>query len=140
VDLREGQWLAIAGLLQDEQSGSNARVPFLGDVPVLSTFFSNRETTRNETELMVLVSPELIHPLEADEAPTILPGMEVTEPSDGAFFIGGRLEGNPYRHYRSTVAAEYQRQQGDARRAAKRLGCYQYTEGYYVQGTHGFTQ
>jgi pilus assembly protein CpaC len=140
VDLREGQWLAIAGLLQDEQRGSSSRVPFVGDVPVLGTLFSHRTTDRDETELLVLVSPELVHPLEAEEAPPILPGMEVTEPSDSAFFFGGRLEGNPYRHYRSTVAAEYHRQQGDARRATKLQGGYQETETYYVQGGHGFSE
>jgi pilus assembly protein CpaC len=139
VDLREGQWLAIAGLLQDEQAGSNARVPFVGDIPVLGTLFSQRESQRDETELIVLVSPELVHPLEAEEAPSILPGMEVTDPSDAAFFVGGRLEGNPFRHYRSTIAAEYLRQQRDARRETKREVPYQYTEDYFIQGPHGFS-
>ena len=140
VDLREGQWLAIAGLLQDEQTGSNARVPFVGDIPFLGTLFSNRETTRDETELIVLVSPELVRPLEAEEAPNILPGMEVTEPCDFDFFIGGRMEGNSYKHHRSTISAEYYRHQLDSRRLAKRQGHYQQTEGYYVQGEHGFSQ
>ena len=46
VDLREGQWLAIAGLLQDQQSGSKIRVPLIGDIPVVSALFSNRKVSR----------------------------------------------------------------------------------------------
>ena len=69
VELREGQWLAIAGLIQDQQTGSKSGVPWLGDIPYLDFFFSNRSVQRDETELLVLVSPELVHPLEPEEAP-----------------------------------------------------------------------
>ncbi len=140
VDLREGQWLAIAGLLQDQQSGSHIRVPFVGDVPVAGTIFSNREVRREETELLVLVSPELVHPLEAEEAPQILPGMEVTEPGDWAFYVTGRIEGHPDCHYRSTYGPAYKQHLLDARVDAKRHGGYLQAEGYYVQGEHGFSR
>ena len=103
VDLREGQWLAIAGLIQDEQSGSKARVPFVGDIPILDSVFSKKSAKRDETELLILVSPELVHPLSAEETPLILPGMEVTEPSDFHFFVTGDYEGDPNCHHRSTV-------------------------------------
>jgi len=49
VDLREGQWLAIAGLIQDEQQGSKARVPFVGDIPILDAVFSRKIVQRDET-------------------------------------------------------------------------------------------
>jgi len=140
VDLREGQWLAIAGLLQDQQTGSHIRVPFVGDVPVAGTIFSNREVRREETELIVLVSPELVHPLEAEEAPQILPGMEVTEPGDWAFYATGRIEGHPDCHYRSTYGPAYKQQLLDARIEAKRHATYLQCEGYYVQGEHGFSR
>lgn len=78
VDLREGQWLAIAGLIQDEQGGNRSNLPYLGTLPVLGGLFGNQGTSRNETELIVLVSPELIHPMEPDQVPLFLPGMEVT--------------------------------------------------------------
>ena len=87
VDLREGQWLAIAGLIQDEQGGQRTRVPYLGDLPFLGGFFSTQNTSRFETELIVLVSPQLVHPLEEGQLPPLLPGMEVTEPTDDDFFI-----------------------------------------------------
>ncbi|MEE8450934.1 MAG: pilus assembly protein N-terminal domain-containing protein [Thermoguttaceae bacterium] len=140
VDLREGQWLAIAGLLQDQQAGSIVRVPWLGDIPVLGTLFSKREIRREETELLVLVSPELVHPLEAEEAPLILPGMEVTEPGDLDFFVGGRYEGHPNCEHRSTVWPLHQRTMLEARCEAKRQARYQHSENYFIQGAHGFSR
>ncbi len=140
VDLREGQWLAIAGLLQDQQNGSKARLPLAGDIPVLDSVFARKEAKREETELLVLVSPELVHPLAADEAPQVLPGMEVTEPGDIAFFLGGQYEGTPGCEHRSTVWPVLQRQILAAHCAAKRDARYQKCETYYIQGDHGFSQ
>jgi len=140
VDLREGQWLAIAGLLQDQQDGSKVRVPFVGDIPYLDAIFSRKEVRRDETELIVLVSPELVHPLEAEEAPLVLPGMEVTEPTDWGFFFAGRYEGRVNCHHRSTVWPVLQQQIRDARHDAKRQVRYLTSESYYVQGDQGFSQ
>ena len=103
MELREGQWLAIAGLIQDEQTGAKSGVPFLSDIPYLDFFFSNRTVTRDETELLVLVSPELVHPLEPEEAPLVLPGMEVTEPGNWAEFFVGDYEGKTACEHRGTT-------------------------------------
>ena len=89
VDLRVGQWLAIAGLLEDDQQGSKARVPFVGDIPIIGAAFGQTSVARQETELIILVSPELVHPMDARETPLILPGMEIAEPGDTSFFLGG---------------------------------------------------
>ena len=140
VDLREGQWLAIAGLIQDSQNGSKARVPFVGDIPYLDMFFSKRSVKREETELLILVSPELVHPLEPEEAPLILPGMEVTEPTDWGFFLSGRYEGRDNCEFRSTYWPKLQRQWLDARQEAKVSAHFQATEAYYIQGDYGFSQ
>ncbi len=108
VDLREGQWLAIAGLIQDEQGGQRTRLPFLGDLPVLGNLFGSHDTSRTETELIVLVSPELVHPLEAEQVPLILPGMEVTDPTDDDFFFRHQTEGYRGFDHRSTIHPERQ--------------------------------
>ncbi|HTN73728.1 MAG TPA: pilus assembly protein N-terminal domain-containing protein, partial [Pirellulaceae bacterium] len=97
VEMREGQTLAIAGLLEDTMTGNT-----VGNMPGLSWLFGKRSTARNETELIILVTPELVHPMEADEVPP-LPGFDVTEPTNGQFFLHNRLEGNPTMEYRSTV-------------------------------------
>src|SRR5690606_39161595 len=103
VDLREGQVLAIAGLLQEQQRGDVSKVPLLGDIPLVSQLFTNRSMTRDEKELIILVSPELVHPLEPEQAPQLLPGMEVTEPDDYEFFWKRQIEGRPDCNHRSTV-------------------------------------
>ena len=107
VDLREGQWLAIAGLIQDEQGGSRKRIPFLGDIPGIGAAFGDQTKRRNETELVVLVSPELVHPLEQDQAPVLLPGMSINDPTDKAFFLLQHTEGHPAFAHRSTVWPAY---------------------------------
>jgi pilus assembly protein CpaC len=141
VDLREGQWLAIAGLIQDQQEGTKVRVPFLGDIPVIDFLFSKRHGKRDETELLVLVSPELVHPLEPEEAPLILPGMEVTEPTDCAFFFRGDYEGRSRCEHRSTVWPVIQREGSDtARQDTRQMPGYQRSADRYVQGPHGFTR
>ena len=138
VDLREGQVLALAGLLQEEQRGENTRVPGLGDVPLLRTFFSSKTITRDESELIILVTPELVHPLEAEDAPTLLPGMEVTEPDDIEFFCKGHIEGRPECHHRSTVWPLYRDRLCECR---KKLNTgYQDSQNYYISGPSGFSE
>jgi pilus assembly protein CpaC len=143
VDLREGQWLAIAGLIQDQQAGSKTRVPLAGDIPILDTIFSRKEIKREETELIVLVSPELVHPLEPEQMPLMLPGMEVTEPGDWQFFLFGRWEGNPRCDHRSTVIPNYRRDvwyaKHDAIRDVKLQRKFQDSEANFVVGPHGFS-
>jgi pilus assembly protein CpaC len=97
VEMREGQTLAIAGLLEENITGNNS-----GNLPFLSRVFGKRSMSRSETELIILVTPELVHPLEAEEVPP-LPGFDVTEPTNAEFFLHGSIEGNPTREYRSTV-------------------------------------
>lgn len=138
VDLREGQVLAIAGLLQEQQRGSNARVPYLSDIPGLNILLADRSISRDETELLILVSPELVHPLEPDQAPTILPGMEVTEPDDRQFFWYGDIEGDPGVHHRSTVWPLYRSKMS---RSGAPFGARsrQSSQQYYIQGNHGYS-
>ncbi len=138
VDMREGQWLAIAGLIQDQQEGSRSRLPFLGSVPLASAIFGNNRIQRDETELLILVSPQLIHPMEDRSAPAILPGMEVTEPNNKEFFINNRIEGNPEHDFRSTVwpneVADVQRKS----KANKSQSQHRQAQRFYLQTQHGF--
>ncbi len=97
VEMREGQTLAIAGLLEDTYKGST-----VGDLPFLAKVLGRRDASRNETELIILVTPELVHPMEPEEVPP-LPGFDVSEPTNGEFFLHGDIEGHPSREYRSTV-------------------------------------
>ena len=95
--MREGQTLAIAGLLDDSMKSTS-----VGDLPFLAELFGRRDVSRNETELIILVSPELVHPMEPEEVPP-LPGFDVTEPNGWDFFLRGKIEGIPTLEHRSTV-------------------------------------
>ena len=97
VEMREGQTFAIAGLLEDTMK-SNLE----GDIPLLAHIFGKREVTRNETELLILVTPELVQPMEPEEVPP-LPGFDVTEPTNLEFYLMGHIEGRPTYEYRSTI-------------------------------------
>jgi pilus assembly protein CpaC len=97
VEMREGQTLAIAGLLEDSYTATTA-----GNLPGLAKLFGKRDTSRSETELIILVTPELVHPMEPEEVPP-LPGFDVTEPTACQFFFHGDIEGNPTQDNRLTV-------------------------------------
>lgn len=97
VEMREGQTLAIAGLLSDSMTANKK-----GDLPFVSWLFGDRSVTTAESELIMLVTPELVQALDPEEVPP-LPGFDVTEPTNAQFFLQGRLEGNPNYDYRSTV-------------------------------------
>jgi pilus assembly protein CpaC len=140
VDMREGQWLAIAGLVQDQQEGKKTRVPFLGDVPVVGQLFANSNVERDETELLILVSPQLVHPMEPEQAPALLPGMDTTDPSQCDFYLLGRIEGDPNCQHRSTVWQKYQNALHKARREAKTDTQYRKNEGYYINTPHGYSE
>jgi len=137
VELREGQVLAIAGLLQEQQSAESSRVPLLGETKLLRPLFETKTVSRDETELLILVSPELVHPMEAHEAPTILPGMEVTDPDDVDFFIYGDLEGRPGFHHRSTVWPLFKNRNC---RCKDEFEAINQSQQYYVHGDNGFSK
>ena len=152
VDLREGQWLAIAGLIQDEQGGQKSEVPFLRRIPGVRHLFASQNTSRDETELVVLVSPQLIHPLDADEAPMMLPGMEVNDPTDDAFFRGRLIEGDDSFQHRSTTWPEYRTKSinalggsGSGRtrgrwRTRRQDSGYCDSEAHFISGPSGFSE
>jgi pilus assembly protein CpaC len=101
VELREGQTLAIAGLLQRTTNATTVRVPGLGDLPLVGPWFSANSTETIEFETVVLVTPELVSPLEKKEV-TEAPGDRVFDPNDPEFYLLGRIEGKLGRQFRAT--------------------------------------
>jgi pilus assembly protein CpaC len=63
VELRDGQSFAIAGLLQAQASNSIAQVPWIGNLPVLGALFRSTSYQKQETDLVVIVTPRLIRPV-----------------------------------------------------------------------------
>ncbi len=65
VELMDGETLVIAGLLNNSSSKTNNQVPFLGDLPLIGILFKKVEDTKNDTELMIFITPRIV------DAPTI---------------------------------------------------------------------
>ncbi|MCH7814894.1 MAG: hypothetical protein IID40_12840, partial [Planctomycetes bacterium] len=93
VEVGNGQTIAIAGLLSDEVRGLATRIPGLGDIPVLGSLFRSVEYRRKVTELIILVTPELIAPLNPGQVPMV-PGEDHLEPNDYELYALGFLEGD----------------------------------------------
>lgn len=94
VELGPGQTFAIGGMLSERTRAVSSKVPALGDVPVLGALFSSVEYQKEESELVVLVTPELVAPLNPDQIDHI-PGSEHVAPSDWELFALGQFEGTP---------------------------------------------
>ncbi|WP_029894574.1 type II and III secretion system protein family protein [Desulfohalovibrio reitneri] len=91
VELKSGQTFAIAGLIRDNLREAAARFPVLGDVPVLGSLFRSSEFQKDQTELVILVTPHLAKPL--DKRAEKLPTDGLNEPNDLEFYMLGMLEG-----------------------------------------------
>lgn len=95
VQLREGQTIVLGGLLSRQIGTEVTRIPLLGELPYVGAkLFSGKRSTEDQTELLILVSPEIIRPMDADEVPP-MPNYYVTHPDDIDLYHLARTEGNP---------------------------------------------
>lgn len=92
VTIETGQTLAIGGLIQRVVQASTVKTPILGDLPFVGFFFSTKAYDENEEELVVLVTPHLVDPMDCKQLPAYLPGQETRSPDDFELFLEGILE------------------------------------------------
>ena len=71
VELRDGQSFAIAGLLDNIRQDDTAAIPILSKLPIIGNLFKSKAERSEETELMVLITPRLVRPLNPDEVPAL---------------------------------------------------------------------
>ena len=71
VELRDGQSFALAGLMDNNEIKSFSKVPGLGDIPILGHLFKSKSFTTNETELMFIVTVNMVRPVNRDELPQL---------------------------------------------------------------------
>jgi len=77
VELNEGQSFAIGGLLDSRTTDTLEKIPFIGDIPILGKLFQSKSISRQNTELIVIVTPELVRPIPAGQA---VPGLKFPRP------------------------------------------------------------
>lgn len=95
VEMREGQTLALAGLLSHRTVTEVTRIPFLGDLPKVGPLlFSSKRSSQEENELLILITPEIVRPMDAHEVPPV-PGFDVTVPQDKELYKYNLTEGPP---------------------------------------------
>ncbi|NNU81242.1 type II and III secretion system protein family protein [Halovulum dunhuangense] len=93
VEMRDGQSFAIAGLLQDDFTDSVGQVPWLGDIPILGSLFRSTSFTRNQSELVIIITPHLVTPTDGDLLS--MPTDRMRIPTELDLFFNGRVEGSP---------------------------------------------
>ena len=89
VELREGQTIAIGGLVSRQMQSQVSRKPSLRP-----KWFS-RQATEADTELLIVVTPEIVRPMDPSDVPP-MPNYYVTHPNDTELFVEGRSEGQPH--------------------------------------------
>jgi len=101
VELRDGQSFAIAGLLDNVSQDDASAIPFLSKIPVIGYLFKSKAERSEQTELMVLITPRLVRPLNPDEVPPLptqfkpfVPQGGVGKGMDGAGLVDAPAEGN----------------------------------------------
>jgi len=91
VELRDGQSFAVGGLLSSKTTKLQNQVPWLGQVPIVGALFRNSSSQKEETELVVIVTPHIVRPTRPGEQ--LATPFDKTRPAnDPEFFLLGQLE------------------------------------------------
>jgi pilus assembly protein CpaC len=84
VELRDGQSFAIAGLLDNISQNDKSAIPLLSKLPIIGPLFKSKAERQEQTELMVLITPRLVRPLDPDEVPPLPTRFKPFIKDDGA--------------------------------------------------------
>lgn len=92
VEMRAGQTLAIAGLVQTRTVSEVSALPWIGELPYVGLLFRRTRSRQNEVETLILVTPHLVDAMECHEVPLCGPGMRTTHPDDCELYLKGHIE------------------------------------------------
>lgn len=92
VEMRAGQTLAIAGLVQTRSVNETQRVPWIGELPYVGVLFRRTRSQQNEVETLIMVTPHLVDAMDCHEVPPCGPGMSTTNPNDCELYLKGYIE------------------------------------------------
>jgi pilus assembly protein CpaC len=94
LELRDGQSFMLGGLLQNTNNNLKDQLPWLGDAPVIGALFRSTDYQKNETDLVIVVTPHLVRPL-APTDPVHSPLDNTLPPNDVDLFLLGKTEVSP---------------------------------------------
>jgi len=104
VEMRDGESFAIAGLLQDDFTDLNSQVPWLGDIPILGTLFRSTQYQRQQSELVIIITPHLVTPTRGEAL--ALPTDRIKIPTESELFLFGKVAGKTPRGAAGEVAQQ----------------------------------
>src|SRR4030095_2794077 len=90
VELRDGQSFAIAGLLDNQAQDDKSGIPLLSSLPIIGNLFKSKAERSQQTELMVLITPRLVRPLNPDQVPPLPTQFKSFVPQGG---VGKGMDG-----------------------------------------------
>ncbi|WP_175837837.1 type II and III secretion system protein family protein [Burkholderia anthina] len=91
VQMSDGESFAIGGLIKDNVTGALKAIPGVGEVPVLGALFRSTSFQQDRTELIFLITPHLVKPLQTADVP--LPTDSFSKPSEADVYATGNMEG-----------------------------------------------
>src|SRR4051794_40913904 len=92
VEMKASQTFALAGLLQEITHTTKTGLPYISDVPVLGVPFRGTSDSTEETELLIIVTPQFVDAMDPCEAPCDGPGTYTTSPTSRGLYCGGHME------------------------------------------------
>ena len=96
VEVRDGQSFAIAGLLQHANTRLGQQLPWIGQVPVLGALFRSAQFRKQETDLVIIITPRLVRPAQPGER--LATPLDLTKGSSRKeYFVKGRQDGPAWR-------------------------------------------
>lgn len=92
VEMRFGETLMLGGLILQRQVETRSKIPFLGDLPLIGSAFARRRSEVGETELLIMVTPQIAAPMIAGQIPVAGPGANTEPPESREFYLDGFME------------------------------------------------
>ncbi len=92
VEMSFGETIMIGGLISRKRLTTSTKVPILGELPVIGAAFSRKTHEMGETELLIMVTPEMAGAMRPDQVPHDAPGWLQDEPTSKELFLDGMLE------------------------------------------------
>ncbi len=95
VEMKAGQTLAIAGLVQKRLNATKIEIPWIGELPYVGAAFRKVSQKEEEIELLFLVTPEIVQALDPCEVPQCFPGMHTDVPGDCDLYCAASTKCHP---------------------------------------------
>jgi len=92
VEMEFGQTLVLGGLITTRIQSTLQKTPFLGELPGIGAAFSRKHYDQAEVELIIMITPEYVNAMPADQMPPTGPGRMTTTPTDRELILKGMVE------------------------------------------------